>query len=133
MPVIHQVTTESRRRGLLFDGTVSLSQPTGGHIVIRGAGERIEVDIDRSILSISLLSNLPPRAKRRHWIRTSQPALSTAKARIDLLVDGHPVGRYDGRTKGTLLAHLLGLGPVDLSLRSLLRALVRGSSKPLEK
>lgn len=105
---------------LLATGTVSLAGPNGEWIQVRGAGERIEVDIARASLSLGLLSRLPSRSARRRWVLAGQSALRLAALSIEILVDGRPVGVYDGQTKGSLLARVLGLYPVDLKLFQLL-------------
>lgn len=125
-------TPTASGRGLLIDGAVSLSGSVGERIVVRGVGERIEVDVDRSLFDLNLISRLPPRARRRRWLFGGQPALAAANVQIDLLVGGFPVGRYDGTTKGTWLARLMGFGPIGLSLGSLLIALARRPPKPAD-
>lgn len=104
----------------LITGTVTLAGPNGERIQVRGAGERIEVDIARASLSLGLLSRLPSRSTRRRWLLAGQPALRQAGLSIELLVGGRLVGVYDGQTKGSLLAHVLGLDPVNLKLLQLL-------------
>jgi hypothetical protein len=125
---LNKTTTAPGRRGLLVDGIISLSGPTGGRITIRGLGERIAIDIERPLLTLALVSRRPSRAARRRWLLAGQSALDLAKVSVDLCVDGHPVGRFDWKTRGTAFTRLLGLGPIDLSLRRLILALVRGRS-----
>ena len=122
-----QTTTATAHRELLIEGSISLAGPTGGQVEIRGIGERVEVDIDRSLLKLALLSRLAPRASRRRWLLGGQQALDMAQVSVDLLVGGVPIGRYDWQTKGSIFTRLLGLGPVDLSLWRLGLALVRRS------
>lgn len=114
---------------LLVTGTVSLAGPNGERIQVRGAGECIEVDIARASLSLGLLSRLPSRSARRRWLLAGQPALRQAGLSIEVLVDGRPVAFYDGTTKGSLLARILGLGPVTLKPYQLMLVLVTRSSQ----
>ncbi|MBK1633118.1 hypothetical protein CKO31_20655 [Thiohalocapsa halophila] len=105
---------------LLITGTVTLAGPNGERIQVRGAGERIEADIARASLSLGLFSRLPSRSTRRRWLLAGQPVLRQAGLSIELLVDGRLIGVYDGQAKGSLLAHVLGLDPVNLKLLQLL-------------
>jgi hypothetical protein len=114
---------------LLVTGTVSLAGPNGERIQVRGAGECIEVDIARASLSLGLLSRLPSRSTRRRWLLAGQLALRQAGLSIEVLVDGRPVAFYDGTTKGSLLARILGLGPVTLKPYQLMLVLVTRSSQ----
>lgn len=127
-----QTTTAPGRRELLIEGIASLEGPTGGRITIRGSGERVEVDVDRSLLNLALISRLPHRASRRRWLFIGQQALGRAQVSVDLSLGGVPIGHYDWESKGTVFARLLGLGSVELSLRRLLLALVRSSGKSAE-
>lgn len=113
---------------LLVTGTVSLAGPNGERFQIRGAGDLIEVNIARASLNIGLLSRLPSRSMRRHWLLAGQPALCQAGLSIEILVGGRPVGVYDGQTTGSLLARVLGLGPINLKPFQLLLVLVTKSS-----
>jgi hypothetical protein len=114
---------------LLVTGTVSLAGPSGERIQVRAAGERIEVDIARASLRLALLSRLPSRSARHRWLLAGQPALRQAGLSIEVLVDGRPVAFYDGTTKGSLLARILGLGPVTLKPSQLMLVLVTRSSQ----
>ena len=120
-------TTAPTHRELLLEGIVTLAGPMGGQVKIRGVGERVELDIDRSLVNTALISRLAPRAYRRRWLLVGQQALDMAQVSVDLLVGGVVVGRYDWQTKGSTFARLLGLGPIDISLWRLGLALVRRS------
>lgn len=124
-----QTTTTPGHRALLVEGIASLAAPSGGQITIRGTGERVQVDIDRSLLKPALISQLPHRASRHRWLLAGQQALGRAQVSVDLSLGGVPIGHYDWKSKGTVFARLLGLGSIDLSLRRLLLALVSGSAK----
>ena len=114
---------------LLVTGTVTLAGPNGERIQVRGAGERIEVDIARASLSLGLFSRLTSRSTRRRWLLAGQPVLRQAGLSIELLVDGRLVGVYNGQTQGSLLARALGLGPVNLKPFQLMLVLVTRSSQ----
>jgi hypothetical protein len=116
-------TTSSKHRPLLLEGMLSLSGPNGEEIQVRGAGKRIELVVDRSFLTFSMLKRLPRRSQRRRWLLTGQPTLELAGIHIDILVDGRPVAHYDATSTGSVLTRLLGFGPLRLNLRELLRLL----------
>ncbi len=121
-------TVAPGRRSLLIDGTLSLSGPAGERITVRGLGERMTVDIERISLGGVLRAARPSRAARRRWLDAGQAVLGVAEVGVELSLGGYPIGRYDRATKGTIVARLLGLGPMDLSLRRLLTALLATSA-----
>jgi hypothetical protein len=114
---------------LLVTGNVIFAGPDGERIQVYGGGERIEVEITRASLRFGLLSRLPSRSMQRRWLQAGQPALRQAGLSIEILVDGRPVAFYDGKTKGSLLARVLGLGPVNIKLVPLLLVWAARSSE----
>lgn len=107
---------------MLLTGTVSLFGPNTEQAQIRGAGERVEVDVSRCSLRLALVSRLPSRSARLRWLLAIQPALRESGLSVEILVDGCPVGFFDGTSKGSPLGRLLGFGPVDIRLYPLLLA-----------
>lgn len=118
----------SEHNPLLITGTVTLAGPNGARINVRGAGQCVEVDIARASLRRALVSRMPSRSTRRRRLLAGQSALRSAGLSVEILVDGRPVAFYAGETTGSLLARVLGLGPVDLKMIPLLLAWVTGSS-----
>lgn len=116
-------TAEHNR--LLLTGSLSLTAPNGERIEFRGAGERLEVDVDPAALSLGVLSRLPSRGTRRRWLLAAQPALRRAGVSVEIRMNGRPVAFYDWQSKATLLAWVLGLGPVEVTLSQLLSAWLR--------
>lgn len=115
----------SEHNRLLLTGSVSLTDPNGGQIQLRGAGGHIDVNIDRSVLNLAFFSRLPTRGTRRRWLLASQPALRLAGVSVEIRLNGRPVAFYDWKTKGSVLARVLGFGPVDVKLYQLLLAWLR--------
>jgi hypothetical protein len=115
----------SKHAQLLASGHVTLTGPRGERVEIRGAGERVEVDINRSALIRGFGSRLLRRGARRRWLLAGQPALEVAGLSVDVLIDGRRVGRYGGHTSGGIIARLLGLGPAEFDFLQLLKALIR--------
>jgi hypothetical protein len=110
---------------LLLTGSLSLTGPNGERLQLRGAGERLEVDVDPAALSLGVLSRPPSRATRRRWLLAAQPALRRAGVFVEIRMNGRPVAFYAWHSKATLIARVLGLGPVEVRLSQLLSAWLR--------
>jgi hypothetical protein len=102
-----------------------LTGPNGERFQVRGAGERLEVDVDPAALSLGVLSRLPSRGTRRRWLLAAQPALRRAGVSVEIRMNGRPVAFYGWQSKPTFLARVLGLGPVEVRLSQLLSAWLR--------
>jgi hypothetical protein len=105
---------------ILATGSVDLIGPNGERISVRGSGASIEIDIERTSFRFRVLSQLPSRRTRTRWLQAGQSALRLAGLAIVVLVDGRPIAYYSGESRGSLLARVLGLGPVDLKTFSIL-------------
>ena len=120
------VTSPKAKLSLPIEATGSLQvETTGGHKVnLVAAGSRLRADLtDRSALN-----DVAPRSwnARRKAIARAARVLSVLNLRVDIDVSSeHAIG-MGANTRPSLLARILGLGPVHMPIASV-AALLRHS------
>jgi hypothetical protein len=115
------VNTSSRP--LEINSDLLLTSPEGANIHVRGKGNRLDVDLDPRLLGSKMRRELPPRSTRGKRLAMLQRLLRRGDLSLALSVRGILIAELDGKGEGTWSAKVLGLAPMRLHLRGLLRAL----------
>jgi hypothetical protein len=110
-------------RPLEIDSDLTLSSSEGARIRVSSQAKRLEVDVDPSLLRLRAVRVLPARAIRREWLGRLQWFLRRGELSLAVSVRGTLIGDMDGSGTGSWSARLLGVGPIRLHPRGLLRAL----------
>jgi hypothetical protein len=110
-------------RPLEIDSDLTLSSPEGATIRVSSQAKRLDVDVDPRLLSLRTGRVLPARAIRHELLGMLQRVLRRADLSLAVSVQGTLIGDMDGRGTGSWSAKLLGVEPMRIHLRGLLRAL----------
>ena len=114
---------DTSSRPLEIDSDLLLTSPEGANIHVSGQGNRLGVDLDPRLLGSKMQRELLPRSTRGKRLAMLQRLLRRADLSLAVSVRGILIAELDGKGEGTWSAKLLGLAPMQLHLRGLLRAL----------
>ena len=71
-----------------------------------------------------------PRLERLAWLERLRAEATRAGLELQVWVGGRQIGRFAAETRTGWVANRLGLGPIELRVRSVLAALARSPLKP---
>jgi hypothetical protein len=114
---------DTSSRPLEIDSDLLLTSPEGAEIRVRSKGKRLDVDLDPRLLGSKTRRELPTRSTRGKRLAMLQRLLRRGDLSLAVSVRGILIADLDGKGEGTWSAKLLGLAPMRLHLRGLLRAL----------
>ncbi len=112
---------------LEVDGQVSLLADDGSEILLQANGSLIRVQIPSPWVWRGLLRQVGPRDVRERRLAQLQKGAAAADLEVQITVAGRLVAELAGRSQGSVLARLLGLGPLKLHPLTLLRSLFKKS------
>jgi len=103
-------------------GGIELGSPGGIDLQLAAAGSEISVIVHSVPDMIRLGREAPRRGTRAQLFERLQKLSRSSGLSFRVRVGQRSVGRLDSSSRGSWLARLLRMGPVDISLRDLLAA-----------
>jgi len=109
------------------DGQVSVVAEDGAEISLQANGSVIRIQMPSLWLSHRLLRKAGPRRLRERLVAQLHTGAVAADLEIQFTVAGWLVAELDTRSQGSVLARLLGLGPIKLHPLTILMSLFKKS------
>jgi len=109
------------------DGQVSVLADDGAEILVRANGSLISIQLPNLWVSHRLMRKAAPRRLREQLVAQLQKGAVAADLEVKFTVADRLVAELDTRSRGSVLARWLGLGPIKLHPMTLLTSLFKKS------
>jgi hypothetical protein len=107
-------------------GRLDLRSPDGVALCVEAADATVLIDVASLADLRRLARDLPGRAGRREWLRRTAGVARCGGFEFALRVRRREVARLRAEGRGSWLATLLGMAPLELSLPRLIRCAFPG-------